>query len=191
MGIISPMHFIYMKEKKVKRFMYISSVCLCCLLCMAMFRPGIFRLHVIANSDSVEDQAAKLAVRDAILGYERDMWDVSSARETKARLMEDGAGLCAAIDTALAQYGMDYGAELHMGRYDFPDKEYAGVVYPAGEYEALRVILGEGKGKNWWCVMFPPLCIVEAPDGEIEGEAKFDSLILKLIREARSSEKQP
>ena len=175
----------------MRKFIYIATVCVVSLAIMLTFSPGIFRLHVIANSDSAEDQAAKLAVRDAILSYERDMWDVSSAAETKARLMADGEGLCDAIDTALAEYGMDYTAELHVGRYDFPDREYGGVVYPAGEYEALRVILGEGAGKNWWCVMFPPLCILEAPVGEIEKEAKFDSLILKLIREVKSGEDQP
>jgi len=175
----------------MRKFIYIASVCVLSFAVMFLFRPGVFRLHVIANSDSAEDQAAKLAVRDAILSYERDMWSVSSAAETKARLMEDGAGLCAAIDKALAEYGMDYGAELHIGRYDFPDREYAGTVYPAGEYEALRVILGEGAGKNWWCVMFPPLCILETPDGEIEKENKFDSLIVKLIREVKSGEEQP
>jgi len=175
----------------MRKFIYIATVCVVSLAIMLAFSPGIFRLHVIANSDSAPDQAAKLAVRDAILSYERDMWRVSSAAETKARLMEDAGGLYAAIEGALEEYGMDYGAELHIGRYDFPDREYGGVVYPAGEYEALRVILGEGKGKNWWCVMFPPLCILEAPDGEIEEEARFDSLILKLIREAKKGEKQP
>ena len=175
----------------MRKFAYTAFLWAACFTVMLAFRPGIFRLHVIANSDSAPDQAAKLAVRDAILSYERDMWRVSSAAETKARLMEDAGGLYAAIEGALEEYGMDYGAELHIGRYDFPDREYSGVVYPAGEYEALRVILGEGKGKNWWCVMFPPLCILEAPDGEIEEEAKFDSLILKLIREAKKGEKQP
>ena len=175
----------------MRKFIYTATVCALSFAIMLAFSPGIFRLHVIANSDSAEDQAAKLAVRDAILSYERDMWDVSSAAETKARLMADGEGLCAAIDKALAEHGMDYTAELHLGRYDFPDREYAGVMYPAGEYEALRVILGEGAGKNWWCVMFPPLCILEEPNGEIEKEAKFDSLILKLIREVKSGEDQP
>jgi len=175
----------------MKKFIYITAVCMLSFMLMLVFRPRVFRLHVIANSDSAADQTVKLAVRDAILSYERDMWDVSSAMETKERLMADGAGLYAAIDSTLKGYGMEYSAELHMGRYDFPDREYAGVVYPAGEYQALRVILGEGNGKNWWCVMFPPLCILEAPDGEIEKEAKFDSLILKLIREVRSGEKQP
>ena len=175
----------------MRKTIYIVTVCMISLGFMLSFKPGIFRLHVIANSDSMEDQAAKLAVRDAILSYERDMWRVSSAAETRARLMADGKGLCAAIDAALKAHGMDYGAELHIGRYDFPDREYAGNVYPAGEYEALRVILGDGAGKNWWCVMFPPLCILEAPDGEIEKENKFDSLIVKLIREVKSGEEQP
>ena len=62
-------------------------------------------------------------------------------------------------------------------------------MYPAGRYQALRVILGEGKGKNWWCVMFPPLCILEDENGKIEDEAKFDSLIMKLIREAKKNER--
>ncbi len=175
----------------MKKHAYTALVCVVSIGVALMCRPGIFRMHVIANSDSPVDQAAKLAVRDAILSYERDMWQVTSARETKARLMADGAGLSETIENTLEEWGMDYGAELHIGCYDFPDREYGGVVYPAGEYQALRVILGEGKGKNWWCVMFPPLCIVEQPDGEIEDGAKFDSLILKLIREAKKGEKQP
>ena len=172
----------------MRKVIYTAVVCLLSFGIMFAFRPGVFRLHVIANSDSPEDQAAKLAVRDAILNYERDMWNVSSAARTKAMLMADAKGLCEVIDTALEEQGMDYSAELHMGRYDFPDRDYGGVTYPAGEYAALRVVLGEGEGKNWWCVMFPPLCILEGANGEIEKEAKFDSLILKLIREAKKGE---
>ena len=160
-------------------------------MAMLLFRTeeGIFRMHVIANSDSAADQATKLAVRDAILDYERGMGNVGSAEEVKARLMDDGRGICTAIDNVLHERGMDYSAELHIGTYDFPDREYGGKLYPAGRYQALRVILGEGKGKNWWCVMFPPLCILEDENGKIEDEAKFDSLIMKLIREAKKNER--
>lgn len=129
---------------------------------------SVFRLHVIANSDSAEDQAAKLRVRDAILAYERArMEDAETAEEARARLMEDGAGLLFAAERALAECGMDYGASLEIGTFPFPQREYGAEVYPAGEYAALRVVLGAGKGQNWWCVMFPPLCILELPGGEM------------------------
>jgi stage II sporulation protein R len=145
---------------------------------------SVFRLHVIANSDSAEDQAAKLRVRDAILAYERArMEDAETAEEARARLMEDGAGLLFAAERALAECGMDYGASLEIGTFPFPQREYGAEVYPAGEYAALRVVLGAGKGQNWWCVMFPPLCILELPGGEIDyEELKTNSLLIKLLK---------
>lgn len=180
-----------MRARIIKTVLYAAPVLLLGLLWLLFTRPaGVFRMHVIANSDSAEDQAAKLAVRDAILEYERGMADASSAAEVRERLMQDGAGLVAAIEDTLRERGADYSAELHIGSYDFPDREYGGKLYPAGKYQALRVVLGEGKGKNWWCVMFPPLCIAEAEtEGEKANEAGgFDSLIMKLIREARDDE---
>ena len=179
-----------MKNTLYRKLLYVISMVLLSLVAVLLFRPeeGIFRMHVIANSDSAADQATKLAVRDAILDYERGMGNVGSAEEVKARLMDDGRGICTAIDKVLHERGMDYSAELHIGTYDFPDREYDGKLYPAGRYQALRVILGEGKGKNW-CVMFPPLCILEDENGKIEDEAKFDSLIMKLIREAKKNER--
>ena len=179
-----------MKNAQYRKLWYVISMVLLSLAALLLKPEGeVFRMHVIANSDSAADQAAKLAVRDAILEYERGMGDAGSAEEVKAGLMGDGKGLCAAIDKVLHERGMDYSAELHIGTYDFPDREYGGKLYPAGKYQALRVILGEGKGKNWWCVMFPPLCILEGENGKIEGEVKFDSLIMKLIREAKNNER--
>ena len=172
-----------MKNAQYRKLWYVISMALLSLAALLLKPEGeVFRMHVIANSDSAADQAAKLAVRDAILEYERGMGDAGSAEEVKAGLMDDGKGLCAAIDKVLHDRGMDYSAELHIGTY-------GGKLYPAGKYQALRVILGEGKGKNWWCVMFPPLCILEGENGKIEGEVKFDSLIMKLIREAKKNER--
>ena len=110
-----------------------------------------FRLHIIANSDSAHDQEVKLAVRDALLEYERELFSAlpsepETAEETRALLMSHGAGMLAAVKATLAEYG--------------------DMLYPAGEYQALRVVLGNGSGKNWWCVMFPPLCIVEDDSGK-------------------------
>ncbi len=144
----------------------------------------VFRLHVIANSDSAADQAAKLRVRDAILARERVyMADAATPQEARLLLMEDGAGLLRTVEAALRECGMEYGASLEVGVFPFPEREYGAVTYPAGEYDALRVVLGAGKGQNWWCVMFPPLCILELPGGEIEGEElKTNSLIIKLLK---------
>ena len=163
-----------MKNTLYGKLLYVISMVLLSLVAVLLFRPeeGIFRMHVIANSDSAADQATKLAVRDAILDYERGMGNVGSAEEVKARLMDDGRGICTAIDNVLHERGMDYSAELHIGTYDFPDREYGGKLYPAGRYQALRVILGEGKGKNWWCVMFPPLCFVDISTGIVPEDSK-------------------
>jgi len=173
----------------MRRYIYTAVMCLWAVAAALIFgNGGILRLHVIANSDSPYDQAVKLCVRDAILEYEAELGEVHSAGELKAMLLKDGGGLHRAAEAALQDAGADYGAELHIGEYQFPERDYGDRIYPAGEYQALRVVLGEGAGQNWWCVMFPPLCIAEDGAGEIEGEAKFESLILKLIREARQDE---
>ena len=147
-------------------------------------KSGVLRLHVIANSDSQADQTAKLMVRDAILEYERGrMTAYADAGEARRGLMADGAGLMAAIEGALRNSGSGYGAQLRLGNYEFPDRDYAGEYFPAGTYSALRVILGEGQGANWWCVMFPPLCILELPNGEVDyNKLKTNSFIVNLIK---------
>ncbi|MDR0840808.1 MAG: stage II sporulation protein R [Christensenellaceae bacterium] len=149
-------------------------------------RADILRLHIIANSDSEADQAAKLAVRDAILQHEaRFAGSADSADALGAAILSDGEGLLRAAQASLRQSGMPYGARLSLGTYAFPRRDYAGKVYPAGAYRALRIVLGEGGGKNWWCVLFPPLCILELPAGEIEGDAMdFDARMFESEAEA-------
>lgn len=147
---------------------------------------SVFRLHIIANSDSAEDQRVKLLVRDALLEYEaRHMRGASDREQAKSALMMDGEALLETVEKTLRENGFSYGAQLYVGTFAFPERSYAEKTYPAGNYEALRVVLGDGQGKNWWCVMFPPLCILELPNGEIDVERlKLDSLLLKLIKEA-------
>ncbi len=176
----------------IKRILAAAVTAALCFLPVSPGNEGIFRLHVIANSDGAADQAAKLAVRDAILSYEADMAACADNETAKAMLMEDGEALLSIIEATLQDAGMDYGAQLMIGVYDFPDREYGDTLYPAGRYEALRVVLGEGQGRNWWCVMFPPLCILELPDGKIDYEKldadfeidglKFNSFLIKLIK---------
>ncbi|MCR5611496.1 MAG: stage II sporulation protein R [Clostridiales bacterium] len=145
------------------------------------------RLHVIANSDSDEDQSVKLKVRDAILACARENFTASDREEAEAELMKMGGRFDASVSETLSENGADYGAQLVFGEFDFPDREYAGRLYPAGKYRALRVVLGNGEGHNWWCVMFPPLCLIETEDEPAEfnedGTLKFKSWVWDFIKE--------
>ena len=118
---------------------------------------GILRLHVIADSDSEADQSAKLAVRDAILPlFER----ATSYNDARDWLLNHGSEIQATAEAVLKERGFDYGVQLSLGTESFPDRVYGETFYPAGEYDALCVRLGRAEGHNWWCVLFPPLCIV-------------------------------
>lgn len=146
---------------------------------------SVLRLHVVANSDAERDQRIKLAVRDAVLDYERAAGTASSSFAAESALLKDGSGLLKAVEAELREQGADYGAQLILGDFDFPDREYGGVLYPAGSYRALRILLGDAKGRNWWCILFPPLCLSET-DGEAQAEEQtpvhFESLFVKLWR---------
>lgn len=145
---------------------------------------SIFRLHIIANSNSAEDQAVKLKVRDAVLEYEAENLDAVSAAKTREELITHGAELLEIIEGVLRSNGFDYGAQMLVGTFPFPDREYNGVLYPAGDYDAFRVILGDGAGENWWCVMFPPLCILKSDNGKIDTDEtiEFESVFVKLFK---------
>ncbi len=119
----------------------------------------VIRLHVVANSDSAEDQALKLKVRDAVLqegalrltGLDRDQ-----ALEALSQALPELGRVAA--DTVAGE-GYDYPVRVTLGKDAFPTKRYEDFALPAGDYTALRVELGEGRGQNWWCVVFPPLCL--------------------------------
>ncbi len=144
---------------------------------------GILRLHIMANSDSAADQRAKLAVRDAVLEAMGGMRGCKSEAEAEAMLMQSGTEVLRCAEETLNSHGMDYGAQLIMGEFDFPDRVYDGVVYPKGKYRALRIILGEGKGHNWWCVMFPAICIDAGERGEIDiKELEMKSWIIEKLK---------
>lgn len=142
---------------------------------------GVLRLHILANSDNRLDQAVKLRVRDALLPL---FEAASSYDDARAFVLGHGAELLTACEAALAAAGAPYGAQLLLGVSDFPDRTYGGAFFPAGAYDALEVVLGAGAGHNWWCVLFPPLCIVtadgSAPDPN-EG-ITFESHILAFLR---------
>lgn len=140
------------------------------------------RLHVIANSDSVNDQLIKLEVRDAVLSL-LDERELTGREETRAYISAHTDELTQAANDVLKECGVAYTARCELGYFDFPEKNYDGVIYPAGKYQALRIVLGSGEGGNWWCVLFPPLCVAtEAEYKKIKASGiKYDSRILKLI----------
>ena len=116
----------------------------------------VIRLHVIANSDSEADQALKLRVRDRVLVLAEDILRQSRDME-EARLQQTAA-------EEIAAQGSRYTVSAWLEETEFPTREYDGFALPSGEYLALRVVIGEGAGKNWWCVVFPPLCTTAACD---------------------------
>jgi len=128
-------------------------------------RQEILRLHVIANSDSDADQRAKLYVRDRLLEAGADLFDGSiDAAAAEAVITPRIAELESCARAALRELGLRYHVQVTVGEAYFNTRTYeqAGVTLPAGRYRAVRVVLGEGKGRNWWCVMFPPLCLPAA-----------------------------
>ena len=129
----------------------------------AGIRGEVLRLHVIANSGGEADQAAKLAVRDALLAAGADIFGGSaSAAEAEAALAPRLDTLTDLACKVLRARGMAYDAAVVVDEAYFNTRSYEGITLPAGRYRAVRVILGEGGGENWWCVMFPPLCLPAA-----------------------------
>ena len=125
----------------------------------------VVRLHVLANSDTEEDQALKLLVRDAVLERTTEILEQSEDRESaEALLRESLPELEALAGETVRANGYDYAVTAELKDTSFPTKEYDGFALPAGEYLALRILIGEGAGQNWWCVVFPPLCTAASAD---------------------------
>lgn len=130
---------------------------------------GIVRLHIIANSDKDFDQRVKLAVRDGVIAAQQEIFPDGIKRElTEAEKKK----LIKTAQNILKSQGADYGVKLETGKFYFPTKEYENVTLPAGDYDAVRMVLGEGKGRNWWCVMYPPLCFTDSAVGKMENESE-------------------
>ena len=125
----------------------------------------VVRLHVLANSDTEADQALKLEVRDAILSYAEPLLDrVSDQKEAEAVLRGQLLELEETAIEVIHSAGYSYPVTVELEKTDFPTREYPSFSLPAGEYLALRVLIGEAAGQNWWCVVFPPLCSAVAAD---------------------------
>jgi stage II sporulation protein R len=133
----------------------------------------VVRLHVLANSDSAEDQALKLKVRDAVLEVTAPLvQNCRSQAEAVEILRPHLHDLEAAAAAVLAAEGYDYAVTAHLGEEDYPTRTYESCAFPAGRYVSLRVCIGEAEGQNWWCCLFPPLCL-SAATAEQDNEDAF------------------
>lgn len=142
----------------------------------------IIRFHVIANSDSMEDQALKLKVRDKLLTwFGDDLKENYSIQDSRDIIEQQITTIQEVAQQEVRNLGQGYSVRAELGQYSFPTRAYGTMVLPAGNYEALRIIIGAGQGANWWCVMFPPLCFVDITHGVIkEGDNVENDTILNI-----------
>lgn len=138
----------------------------------------VVRLHVIANSDSDADQALKLKVRDEIIGIVSPAVEgCKNQTEAIAAIGEIRDQLQAAAEDVIAAEGYDYEVNIELGEEYYPTKNYESCAFPEGTYVSLRINIGEGEGQNWWCCLFPPLCLSAAtPEDDESNEDAFISV---------------
>ncbi|MDI3509075.1 MAG: stage sporulation protein [Clostridiales bacterium] len=156
---------------------------------------NIIRFHVIANSDSPEDQALKLKVRDRILNELHNRFNsANDINEQRKAVIDNMSYIEAIANDEIKRSGKDYTAKVYFGYYDFPTKVYGEMVFPAGTYEALRVVIGQGEGANWWCVMFPPLCFIDTDHGVAKEATELSpesQPVRKPVDQATAKAQQP
>lgn len=127
----------------------------------------ILRLHILANSDSEEDQSLKLKVRDAVLERTSELFlNADDKTEAKSLSIESIDMIKKIAKDELLLNGCDYDVEVEVANMHFNTRRYGDVTLPAGNYDAVRILIGEAKGKNWWCVMFPAMCVPAAQDSK-------------------------
>lgn len=146
-------------------------------------RHGALRLHILANSDSDEDQALKLAVRDALLAGTEDLFEATQSKEQAAEAAERHlAEIEQLAGEEIRRQGYAYPVTARMVNRYFETRVYDGFTMPAGRYDAVQVEIGAGDGRNWWCVMFPPMCI---PAAEEHNETPLEEQIRSLGEQPR------
>lgn len=134
---------------------------------------NVFRLHVIANSDTDEDQNLKYKVRDSLLNYMNTLCNKINSKEEAISIIENNKNNFKKIALeVIHNEGFDYSVNINIGNFEFPTKNYGDISLPAGMYDALRIEIGTASGQNWWCVMFPSLCFIDITSGVVEDESK-------------------
>lgn len=174
--------FLFFKNSKVKMVIILSFLLFIYTTICAMsyaqsvssdIAESVFRLHVIANSDSQEDQNLKYVVRDNLLSYMNEICKNTKNKEEAIKIAKQHENDFKQIALqTIREQGFSYDVNVRIGNFEFPTKHYGDISLPAGFYDALRVEIGEAKGQNWWCVMFPPLCFVDVSSGIVPEESK-------------------
>lgn len=139
------------------------------------------RVRVIASSNSIHDQGMKMKVKEYIESYiYPKLVDVSTIEEARNIIQDSIEEMNLGIDALFQENGYDMNYVIHFGDNFFPSKEYKGVRYEAGSYESLVVSIGEGEGNNWWCVLFPPLCLLEASESDTD-EVEYRFFVQEML----------
>lgn len=168
------------KTIKIQLSIFLSLI-ICCVANISVFsnqcdsiREKMLRMHVIANSDSKDDQELKLKVRDAVLSKGKEIFDGSvTADEAEKRIIPYIDVLKKTAEKVITDNGFDYDVKITVQNEFFKTRTYDNsVTLPAGYYTAVKVVIGDGKGQNWWCIMFPPMCLPAA-----EAEYSIDDLL--------------
>ena len=159
--------------KKITKYIVVIGVLLICgpasIRCKGQYRmqqqlaEKILRFHVLANSDSAEDQALKLQVRDAVGGYMQEkMQNLTSKDACESFIAERIPEIERVAEQVVVDAGFSYEVQAELAECEFPVKSYGSYTFPEGNYDALRVTIGEGGGQNWWCVMYPNMCFANS-----------------------------
>ena len=160
----------------ISAFSYVNAVC-------SDIESSVFRLHVIANSDSIEDQTLKYKVRDSLIEYMNNICSNAKSKEDAINISKSHIQEFKEIaKNTVEENGYDYNVSVEIGNFNFPKKNYGDISLPEGNYDSLKVKIGEAEGQNWWCVMFPPLCFVNISTGIVPDESK------ELIKEDLTSD---
>lgn len=169
-------------NSKFKRFILVSALLILYVCISAVsythavttdIADSVFRLHVIANSDSAEDQNLKYIVRDKVIEYMSSISQNASSKEAVIEIAKANSDKIQAIASqTIRENGYTYSVNVEVGNFSFPSKRYGDITLPPGYYDALRIKIGEAEGQNWWCVMFPPLCFVDVTSGVVPDESK-------------------
>ncbi|MDQ0148836.1 stage II sporulation protein R [Eubacterium multiforme] len=131
-------------------------------------KDEIIRFHVIANSDNKKDQDLKLKVRNEVIKFIEPLLNKSkSIEESRKIIKSNNEKIIKIAKKVVKENGYNYEVKGNLSKENFPEKEYGNIVFPQGEYEAYRILIGKASGQNWWCVMFPPLCFVDVTKGEV------------------------
>lgn len=172
----------FLKNNNFKRFILLSFLLFIYILVSASgyvsaisnnLSEAVFRLHVIANSDCTEDQELKLKVRDSLLEYMNTICANCTTKSEAISIALLHQNIFQEIaENTIKENGYNYSVKVDISNCYFPTKNYGDISLPAGMYDALRVEIGEAKGQNWWCVMFPSLCFVDISSGYVDKNSK-------------------